>query len=55
LLERPERMLILAAASLVAIFWMPALNIGIIVLAVLANFTVLQRAHHVYKILKKGK
>jgi len=55
LVERPERMLILAAASLVAIFWMPALNIGIIVLAVLANFTVLQRAHHVYKILKKGK
>jgi archaetidylinositol phosphate synthase len=55
LVERPERMLILAAVSIVAIFWIPALNIGIIVLAVLANFTVLQRAYHVYKTLKRGK
>ncbi|NLE04975.1 MAG: CDP-alcohol phosphatidyltransferase family protein [Crenarchaeota archaeon] len=52
LVERPERMLILAATSLIAIFWMPALNIGIIILAILANFTVLQRAHHVYKTMK---
>jgi archaetidylinositol phosphate synthase len=55
LVERPERMLILAAVSIVAMFWKPALNIGIIVLAVLANFTVLQRAYHVYKTLKRGK
>jgi archaetidylinositol phosphate synthase len=55
LVERPERMLILAAVSLVTVAWVPALNIGIIVLAVLANFTVLQRAYHVYKTLKKGK
>jgi len=55
LVERPERMLILAAVSIVAMFWIPALNIGIIVLAVLANFTVLQRAYHVYKTLKRGK
>ena len=56
--ERAERMIILAVASLVAIFWpqilnIGTLNIGIIVLAVLSNFTVLQRAVHVYRVLKK--
>ncbi len=51
--ERAERMLILAVSSIVAIFWLPALNIGIILLAVLSNFTVLQRALHVYTSLKK--
>ena len=53
LAERAERMLILAAASAVAIFWFPALNIGIILLAVLSNLTVLQRGIHVYNSLKK--
>ncbi|MCW4006561.1 MAG: archaetidylinositol phosphate synthase [Candidatus Bathyarchaeota archaeon] len=52
LAERAERLLIIAGASLVAIFWLPALNIGVILIAVLANFTVIQRALHVYKILK---
>lgn len=56
--ERAERMIILAAASIFAIFWpqilnIGTLNIGIIVLAVLSNFTVLQRAVHVYRVLKK--
>jgi archaetidylinositol phosphate synthase len=56
--ERAERMLILAAASVVAIFWpqvlnIGVLNIGIILLAVLSNLTVLQRGIHVYKVLKK--
>jgi archaetidylinositol phosphate synthase len=51
--ERAERMLILSAATLIAYFWLPALNIGIIILAVLSNITVIQRASHVYKILKK--
>jgi archaetidylinositol phosphate synthase len=56
--ERAERMIILAAASIVAIFWpsvlnIGTLNIGIILLAVLSNFTVLQRAIHVYRVLKK--
>lgn len=53
LAERAERMLILAVASLAAIFWFPALNIGIILLAVLSNLTVLQRGIHVYYSLKK--
>ena len=51
--ERAERMLILAAASAVAIFWFPALNIGIILLAALSNLTVLQRGIHVNNSLKK--
>lgn len=61
--ERAERMLILAVASLAGFFWpqvltfwvlnVSALNIGIILIAVLSNFTVLQRAVHVYKVLKK--
>jgi hypothetical protein len=50
--ERPERIIILAVFSLVAIFWLPALNIGVIIIAVLATVTVLQRGFHVYKVLK---
>ena len=51
--ERPERVLILAAATLIGIFWLPALEGGIILLAVLTNLTVLQRGIHAYKSLKK--
>jgi archaetidylinositol phosphate synthase len=55
LAERAERMLILAVASIAAFFWLPALNWGIIILAVLSNFTVLQRGLHAYRWLKKKK
>lgn len=51
--ERAERMLILAVASIIGFFWLPALGYGVALLAVLANFTVIQRAVHVYKELKK--
>jgi archaetidylinositol phosphate synthase len=51
--ERAERMLILAAASIIAYFWLGALSYGIILLAVLSNLTVIQRALHVYKTLKE--
>ena len=56
--ERAERIIILAAASIAAIFWpsvlnIGTLNVGIILLAVLSNFTVLQRVVHIYKALKK--
>ena len=44
LAERAERMLILAGFSIIAFFWLPALGYGIALLAVLANFTVIQRA-----------
>ena len=51
--ERAERMLILAASSIIAFFYLPAFNYGIILLAVLSNFTVIQRGLHVYNQLKK--
>jgi phosphatidylglycerophosphate synthase len=54
--ERPERIIILAATSLVGIFWLPALAIGVLLIAVLATVTVLQRGLHAYNSLKtKGK
>jgi archaetidylinositol phosphate synthase len=52
LAERAERMLILAAVTVISFFWLPAIGYGVAVLAVLANFTVIQRVVHVYKILK---
>ena len=57
LAERAERIIILIAASLIAVFWQPTtvMNIGVILLAVLSNLTVLQRSLHVYgKSKKKG-
>ena len=53
LAERAERMLILAVVSIVAFFWLPTLGYGIALLAVLSNFTVIQRVLYVYKELKK--
>jgi archaetidylinositol phosphate synthase len=53
--ERAERMLILAVFSIIAFFWLPAFGYGIALLAVLANFTVIQRVVYVYKTLKKKK
>jgi len=55
LAERAERMIILAVASLAAIFWQPTTMVGaaIILLAILSNLTVLQRGVHVYNKSKK--
>ena len=55
LAERAERMLILAAVSIFAFFWSPALGYGIAILAVLSNLTVIQRALHVYNKLRKKR
>jgi archaetidylinositol phosphate synthase len=57
LAERPERIILLAAATLIGWLWQPetAMNIGIVLLAVLSNITVLQRGIHAYKKLKKGE
>jgi archaetidylinositol phosphate synthase len=55
LAERAERMLILAAVSVAAFFWLPTLGYGVALLAVLSNFTVLQRGFYVYKELKKNR
>jgi archaetidylinositol phosphate synthase len=54
--ERAERVIIIAVASAIAAFWQPATTImkaAIILLAVLTNLTVLQRAVHTYGRLKK--
>ena len=51
--ERAERMLILAVVSVVAFFWLPVFGYGIVLLAVVSNFTVVQRAFYVYGELKK--
>jgi archaetidylinositol phosphate synthase len=55
LAERAERMIILLVASLIAIFWQPAtvMNAGVFILAILSNFTVLQRSLYVYRKSKK--
>lgn len=53
LMERAERLILLIASSIVAYFWFPALNIGIIFLAILSNFTVLERVFYVYRAIKK--
>ena len=54
LAERAERFLILLISSIAAIFWLPALDLGVILVALLANFTVLQRGLYVYKKLKRS-
>jgi archaetidylinositol phosphate synthase len=47
--ERAERILIVVIASFLSVVWLEALSWGVIVLAVLANLTVLQRVIHFYK------
>ena len=47
--ERAERILIIVIASFLSVVWLEALSWGVIVLAVLANLTVLQRVIHFYK------
>ena len=53
--ERAERMLILAAVSIIGYFYLPALGYGVALIAALSIITVLQRVWHVYKELKKEK
>jgi len=50
--ERAERMLILGVFTILAVFNLQALNIGIIVLAVITNITVIQRVHYMFKAVK---
>lgn len=55
LAERAERMLIIAVSSIAAFFWLPSLNLGIALLAILTNITVIQRGIYAYKKLSKTK
>jgi archaetidylinositol phosphate synthase len=49
LAERAERLIILALASFLAFIWVDVLNWGILVLAVLTNLTVIQRAIYFHR------
>jgi archaetidylinositol phosphate synthase len=55
LAERAERIIILAIASFATIAWKEALSWAIIILAILTNLTVVQRAFYFYKASKKKK
>lgn len=52
LAERAERIVLIGFASIVSYFWIDALNWSILLLAVLTNFTVLQRANYFRKATK---
>lgn len=49
--ERAERIIIIATASVIAAFWQQkmVMNSAVVLLAMLSNLTVLQRAFHVYR------
>jgi archaetidylinositol phosphate synthase len=53
LAERGERMIFLALCSLTAFWWLPALNWGTLVLAILTHFTVIQRGLYFKKEIEK--
>ncbi len=55
LIERPERILILASSSFIAIARAEALRWAVILLAFLTNLTVLQRAVHFSREVKRRK
>jgi archaetidylinositol phosphate synthase len=52
--ERAERMIFLAACSVAAYWWPPALDYGVIALAALAHVTVVQRMLHFKKMVEKN-
>jgi archaetidylinositol phosphate synthase len=52
LAERAERIVILSAVSFLSYFWLDSLNWGVLLLAILANLTVIQRANYFRKASK---
>lgn len=52
--ERAERMIFLAACSVAAYWWLPALDYGLLALAALAHLTVAQRILHFKKRVEKN-
>jgi archaetidylinositol phosphate synthase len=49
LAERAERMIILAAVTFAALYWLDILNYGVILLAILSHLTVIQRTVHFHR------
>lgn len=52
LAERAERIVLIGFASIISYFWIDALDWSILILALLTNFTVLQRANYFRKAAK---
>jgi len=52
LAERAERIVLVVGASFVSYFWIDALNWSILILAILTNLTVIQRAIYFHKSLQ---
>lgn len=55
LMERAERMIVLIVASFLTFFWREALYWGVLILAILTNLTVLQRAVYFFKLSRKNE
>lgn len=53
--ERAERIIILAFASFLNLFWVDGLFLGVIVLAIITNLTVVQRTLYFKKVSRKRK
>jgi len=53
IVERAERLVILATASFLSIAWIKALSWGVVILAILTNLTVLQRLIYFHKASKQ--
>jgi hypothetical protein len=51
--ERAERMILLVVVTYASYFRLELLGYGVILLALIANLTVLQRAIHFYEEIKK--
>jgi archaetidylinositol phosphate synthase len=54
LAERAERMIFLSICSIASYWWTPALNYGIIILAILAHITIVQRTLYFKKMIEKN-
>ena len=55
LAERAERLIIVAAATFLELFWQGALSWAVVLLAIITNITVLQRVTYFYKVLCEKK
>ena len=50
IMQRPERIVLLGLGSIATLFYEYALDVAIWIIAVLANFTAIQRLHHVWAV-----
>ena len=52
--ERAERLLFLAVCSVAAYWWLPALEYGVIILAILVHITLIQRVLYFKKVVERN-